>query len=79
MPTFSDYDPADYLTSPHRITAYLEAVLEEVGDDPGFIAQALRTIARSQDFSELARKVGISREGLYNEFSADGNPGSAPP
>ncbi|CAM3498862.1 hypothetical protein NODU109028_19730 [Nocardioides dubius] len=55
MPTFSDYDPADYLTSPHRIIAYLEAVLEEAGDDPGFIAQALRVVARACSFATSPR------------------------
>jgi probable addiction module antidote protein len=70
---FNDYDSADYLTSLDRIAAYLEAVLEEAGDDPAFVAQALGTIARSQNFSELAREVGMSREGLYKALSTDGN------
>jgi probable addiction module antidote protein len=70
---FTDYDSADYLTSLDRIATYLEAVLEEAGDDPAFVAQALGTIARSQNFSELAREVGMSREGLYKALSTDGN------
>jgi len=74
---FSEYDSADYLTSLDRIAAYLEAVLEEAGDDPAFVAKALGTIARSQNFSELARKVGMSREGLYKALSEDGNPSYA--
>ena len=56
---------------------YLEAVLEEAGDDPAFVAKALGTIARSQNFSELARKVGMSREGLYKALSEEGNPSYA--
>ncbi|MDP3951935.1 addiction module antidote protein [Microbacterium sp.] len=74
---FSEYDSADYLTSLEHIAAYLEAVLEEAGDDPAFVAKALGTIARSQNFSELARKVGMSREGLYKALSEDGNPSYA--
>ena len=74
---FTEYDSADYLTSLDRIAAYLEAVLEEAGDDPAFVAQALGTIARSQNFSELAREVGMSREGLYKALSTDGNPSFA--
>ena len=74
---FTEYDSADYLTSLDRIAAYLEAVLEEAGDDPAFVAKALGTIARSQNFSELARKVGMSREGLYKALSEDGNPSYA--
>ena len=74
---FSRYDTADYLTSVDAAAAYLEAAIEEAGDDPAFIAQALGTIARSGNVSELARRVGMSREGLYKALSADGNPSFA--
>jgi probable addiction module antidote protein len=75
--SFSAYDSADYLTDPEAAAAYLVAALEEAGDDPGFIAQALGTVARSGNLSELARRVGMSREGLYKALSADGNPSFA--
>jgi probable addiction module antidote protein/putative addiction module killer protein len=75
--TFSPYDGADYLTGVEDVAAYLEAALAEGGDDPAFIAQALGAIARSGNVSELARRVGISREGLYKALSADGNPSFA--
>lgn len=74
---FTPYDTADYLTSREDAAAYLEAVMEEAGDDPAFIAQALGTIARSGNLSELARNVGMSREGLYKALSSDGNPSFA--
>jgi probable addiction module antidote protein len=44
---------------------------------PAVVAQALGTIARSGNVSELARRVGMSREGLYKALSADGNPSFA--
>jgi probable addiction module antidote protein len=72
--TFTPYDSVDYLTGVDDIAAYLEAAIEEAGDDPAVIAQALGTIARSGNVSELARRVGMSREGLYKALSADGNP-----
>lgn len=75
--TFSNYDSADYLVGIDDVAAYLEAALEQAGDDPAFIAQALGTIARSGNVSELARRVGMSREGLYKALSADGNPSFA--
>ena len=31
-------------------------------------------MARSRNMSELARRVGMSRDGLYKALSADGNP-----
>ncbi len=74
---FSPYDSADYLTSIDDVAAYLEAALDEAGDDPTVIAQALGAIARSGNVSELARRVGMSREGLYKALSADGNPSFA--
>ena len=64
------YDSADYLVD-------IEAALEEADDDPAHIAEALGTIARSGNVSELARRVGMSREGLYKALSADGNPSFA--
>ncbi len=73
---FSPSDGADYLNDQEDAAAYLEAALEE-GDDPAMVAQALGTIARSGNLSELARRVGMSREGLYEALSADGNPGFA--
>jgi probable addiction module antidote protein len=74
---FTAYDTADYLTSREEAAVYLEAAIDEAGDDPAFIAQALGTIARSGNLSELARTTGMSREGLYKALSADGNPSFA--
>lgn len=74
---FAPYDTADYLKSTEDIALYLEAAIEEAGDDPAFIAHVLGTIARSGNLSELARKVGMSREGLYKALSAEGNPSFA--
>jgi probable addiction module antidote protein len=75
--SFTPYDSADYLTGIEDVAAYLEAAIEEAGDDPAFIAQALGTIARSGNVSELARRVDMSREGLYKALSAEGNPSFA--
>lgn len=75
--TFTPYDSADYLANAEDVAAYLEAVIEEAGDDSAFITQALGTIARSGNMSELARRVGMSREGLYKALSSDGNPSFA--
>ena len=74
---FTRYDSADYLASVEDAAAYLEAAVEEAGDDPALIAQALGVIARSGNVSELARRAGMSREGLYKALSAEGNPSFA--
>jgi probable addiction module antidote protein len=75
--TFTPYDSAEHLGTIEDAAAYLEAAIAEAGDDPGFVAQALGTIARSGNLSELARRTGMSREGLYKALSADGNPSFA--
>ena len=74
---FSRFDAADYLETEEDIAAYLEAVMEEAGDDPAMVARALGTVARARNMSQLARDVGMTREGLYKALSGDGNPSFA--
>lgn len=68
------FDAADYLESIEDVSTYLEIALEESADDPRAVPRALGVIARSQNMSELARRVGMSRDGLYKALSAEGNP-----
>lgn len=75
--TFARFDPADYLNSVEDVATYLEALIDEAEDDSTQIAQALGAIARSRNFSEIARQAGMSREGLYKALSASGNPSLA--
>jgi probable addiction module antidote protein len=74
---FSRYDTADYLTNEDQIAAYLDATMEECADDPAAIAHALGVVARAQNMSRLARKTGLTREGLYKSLTRDGNPSFA--
>jgi probable addiction module antidote protein len=71
---FSRYDSADYLGTEEDIAAYLEAAAMEGGDDPAFLARALGVVARARNMSQLARDVGMSREGLSKALSGEGNP-----
>jgi probable addiction module antidote protein len=72
---FSRYDTADYLRTEDDISAYLDAVMED--GDPALIAAALGDVARARNFSQLARDVGMSRQGLDKALSGDGNPSLA--
>ncbi|MFC4307617.1 addiction module antidote protein [Steroidobacter flavus] len=74
---FARYDVVDYLKSEEDIAAYLEACMEEAGDDAAYIAAALGDIARARGMAQLAKDTGISREGLYKALSPDGNPSLA--
>jgi probable addiction module antidote protein len=71
---FSRFDAADYLKTEEDIAAFLEAVADEEGDDPAYLAQALGAVARARNMSQLARETGLSREGLNKALSLDGNP-----
>lgn len=72
--TYKRFDPADYLDDLDDVAAYLEIALEASLDDPTAIPRALGVIARSRNMSELARRVGMSRDGLYKALSETGNP-----
>lgn len=69
---FSRYDVADYLQTEDDIAAYLDAVMED--GDPALIAAALGDVARVRNLSQLARDVGMSRQGLDKALSGEGNP-----
>lgn len=71
---YQRFDPADYLDGIDDVAGYLEIALEESANDPTAVPRALGVIARSQNMSELARRVGMSRDGLYKALSAEGNP-----
>ena len=68
------WDSAKYLKTDEDIQLYLEACLEEAGDDPSFIVHALGVVARAKNMSQLARDTGLTREGIYKALSEEGNP-----
>ena len=68
------WDSAANLETDEDIQLYLEACLEEAGDDPALIVHALGVIARAKNMNQLARDTGLSREVLFKALSPDGNP-----
>lgn len=72
MTKFTSFDSAKYLDTEEAIAAYLEAAAE--GADAQHFAQALGTVARARNITELAKKSGMTRAGLYRALSEDGNP-----
>lgn len=72
--TYQRFDAADYLDDFDDLAGYLQIALAESGDDPTAVPRALGVIARSGNMSELARRVGMSRDGLYKALSDQGNP-----
>ncbi len=79
--TYTRWDPADNLKSEADIReseadirAYLIASFEEAPDDAAYIAAALGDVARARGMTELAKRTGLTRMGLYKALSKDGNP-----
>ena len=68
------WDSAEHLKTDEDIAAYLEACMEEAGDDATFIAKALGNIARARGMTQLSKETGIGRESLYKALSGEGNP-----
>lgn len=66
------FDSADYLNSAEAIAAYLDTWLED--GTPEELRGALATVARSKGISDLARRSGVSRPGIYKALGHDGNP-----
>lgn len=71
------WDSADYLKTEDDMVRYLEACMEEAGDDAAFIAKALGNIARAKGMTQLAKQTGMGRESLYKALSGEGNPSFA--
>jgi HTH-type transcriptional regulator / antitoxin HigA len=61
---------------PDEIEAFLNEIFAEYAQDGDSAAllSALRIIARVKGISNLAEKVGMTRQGLQKALSANGNP-----
>ena len=71
------WDSAEHLKTDEDMAAYLEACLEEAGDDAAFIAKVLGNIARAKGMTQLSNDTGLGRESLYKALSGEGNPSFA--
>ena len=66
---------AESLKDPKEAAAYLNAHLEEQGDDAeALFLMALRDVAKSYGIGEVAGKASLGRESLYKALSSEGNP-----
>jgi probable addiction module antidote protein len=71
------WDSAEHLRTDEDMVAYIDACLEEAGDDAAFIAHALGVVARAKGMTQLAKDTGLGRESLYKALSGEGNPSFA--
>ena len=68
------WDVVEHLKTDEDIALYLDACLDEAGDDAAFIAKALGDIARARGMSEIAKASGLTREALYKALRPDAKP-----
>ena len=71
---FGKWDAAEYLPTLEDARLYVQACADEDPGDGGLIRAALNYVARAGNMAGLARKAGMSREGLCKVLSAGGNP-----
>ena len=70
-----EHDASAYLKTPEDIAAYLNAVIEEMGDDPRLLMIALRNVAKARGgISELAREANVDRVSLSRTLSGQRTP-----
>jgi probable addiction module antidote protein len=70
--TFKKWNPADDIKTQEDVTSLLGVALEE--NDTELLFSVIGDIARSNGMSQIARELGVSREGLYRSLAPDGNP-----
>ncbi len=74
---YTYWDPTERLKDMEYARLYVEACADEDFGDGNVIRASLQDVARAQNTSALARKIGMSREGLYKALAPNGNPSFA--
>ena len=70
-----EHRASEYLKTPEDIAAYLNAVIEEMGDDPRLLMKAFRNVAEAQGgVTKLAAKAELDRVALSRALSGRRNP-----
>lgn len=69
------WDAVEQLETEADMALYLEAAMDDAGDDAAFIAKVLGDIARAKGMTQLSRDTGIGRESLYKALSGERIPG----
>ena len=70
-----EYDASEYLKTPEDIAEYLNAVMEEMDDDPRLLMIALRNVVKARGgISALARQADLNRVALSRTLSGQRTP-----
>jgi probable addiction module antidote protein len=71
MTNVREFDAAYHLDNPEVVAAFIEDAIE-TGDD-AYIKHAIGIVARARGMDEMARRLGMSRSGLYKALGPEGN------
>lgn len=70
-----EHKASEYLKTPEDMAAYLNAAIEEMGDDPRLLMMAFRDVAEACGrVSEIARRAKLDRVSLSRTLSGRRNP-----
>ena len=72
MLEIKEFNVQDYLKTPEDVKNYLEVAVEK--NDPAFLITVIKDILKSEGYTKMAKKTGLTREGLYNSFSGETDP-----
>lgn len=71
----TEFDPAEALTTPESIAAFIQAVAEDTDNDAKAMTKALGVAVRAHKaLSSVAAEVDLTRQGLHKALSGEGNP-----
>jgi probable addiction module antidote protein len=68
----SKWDLAEVLDDKEDVIAAIELALAD--NDTEFLFKVIGSLARSDGMTQIARELGVTREGLYKSLSPGGNP-----
>ena len=66
------FDIKDFLKTEEDVIGFIKTALEE--NDSDFLIIALQQAIQSEGYAKIAKKMGVSREGLYKSFSGKTRP-----
>ena len=69
-----DYDAVNYIKTDEEWISYLNRCIELDEGDGRLIRLALGDMARAKGLTKVARKAGMTRQGLKKALSEEGNP-----
>jgi probable addiction module antidote protein len=71
----SKWDLAESLETAEEIRDYIRFALED--NDTDFLFEIIGSLARAKGMTEIAKELGVTREGLYVSLGPAGNPSFA--